>query len=273
MPVYVFEARRQKEQLLIDRGNEYKHAVRLFVRRFGIYPASLDALQGTNNMRFLRHRFVDPFTQKDDWRLLHVGPAGKLVDSRVNPPGIDGQNTTVAPSSSDSQSGSDGQTVIDPVPSRPPAVPANASNSDSGSNPQIAEQDPSTPLLQPGQAAQLADNSPNATSAEGQSQPGQSQPDNRSSSSSSSPSMPGTVMGGGIAGVASSAEGRSIKAVKKQTDYSLWEFYYDPTEDVLQGLANLQNTTSDGGVNINGTGAPGTVASPAQTSTQTNPQP
>src|SRR6266516_3382032 len=36
-------------------------------------------------MRFLRHRFMDPFTGKDDWRLLHMGPGGMLVDSKVNP--------------------------------------------------------------------------------------------------------------------------------------------------------------------------------------------
>jgi hypothetical protein len=34
-------------------------------------------------MRFLRHKYKDPFTGKDDWRLLHVGPGGVLLDSKV----------------------------------------------------------------------------------------------------------------------------------------------------------------------------------------------
>lgn len=84
MPVAVFEAHRQKEELLIDRGNEYKHAIKLFVRKTGTFPPSIEALENTNRMRFLRHKFDDPFTGKDDWRILHAGPGGMIVDSKVN---------------------------------------------------------------------------------------------------------------------------------------------------------------------------------------------
>lgn len=83
MPVVAFEAQRQKEELLIDRGDEYKHAVKLFVRKTGTFPPSIEALENTNRMRFLRHKFDDPFTGKDDWRLLHAGPGGMIVDSKV----------------------------------------------------------------------------------------------------------------------------------------------------------------------------------------------
>ncbi|HEY1215096.1 MAG TPA: hypothetical protein VGE93_15810, partial [Bryobacteraceae bacterium] len=85
MPVYSFEARRQTEQLLIDRGNEYKHAVKLYYRKVGGYPASIEQLENTNRMRFLRHRFKDPFTDKDNWRLLHMGPGNRLLDSKLGP--------------------------------------------------------------------------------------------------------------------------------------------------------------------------------------------
>ncbi len=37
-------------------------------------------------MRFLRKRFKDPFTGKDDWRLLHAGPGGIIIDSKVARP-------------------------------------------------------------------------------------------------------------------------------------------------------------------------------------------
>src|ERR1700693_5482874 len=85
MPVAVFEAKRQKEQMLIDRGEQYKRAFKLFYKKFGMYPASIQQLEDTNRMRFLRQRFKDPFTGKDDWRLLHMGPGGMLIDSKVNP--------------------------------------------------------------------------------------------------------------------------------------------------------------------------------------------
>jgi hypothetical protein len=83
MPVAAFEAQRQKEQLLMSRGKEYAHAVKLFVRKTGHYPASLKELEDTNRMRFLRHQFKDPFTGKNDWRLLHAGPNGAIIDSKV----------------------------------------------------------------------------------------------------------------------------------------------------------------------------------------------
>ncbi len=96
LPVVAFEAERQKEQLLIDRGSEYAHGIKLFVRKTGQYPPSLDALENTNRMRFLRRRFKDPFTGKDDWRLLHSGPGGLIIDSKVNPINPNGANGTNA---------------------------------------------------------------------------------------------------------------------------------------------------------------------------------
>jgi len=83
MPVATFEAQRQKEQLLIDRGNEYKRAVKLYVRKFQTFPPSIEALENTNRMRFLRNRYVDPYTGKAEWRLLHAGPGGIIIDSKI----------------------------------------------------------------------------------------------------------------------------------------------------------------------------------------------
>jgi hypothetical protein len=65
MPVLVFEAQRQKEQLLVNRGSEYKHAIKLFYVRNHTYPTSLDQLDKFNNVRYIRHRFKDPMTVKD----------------------------------------------------------------------------------------------------------------------------------------------------------------------------------------------------------------
>ncbi len=83
LPVVKFEAERQKEQLLMDRGNEYKRAIQLYVRKLQNFPPSIDALENTNRMRFLRARYVDPYTGKDDWRLLHAGPGGVITDSKI----------------------------------------------------------------------------------------------------------------------------------------------------------------------------------------------
>ena len=120
MPVAVFEARRQKEQLLVGRGEEYAHAVKLYVRNSGRYPASIDQLETTNRIRFLRHRFKDPFTGKDDWRLLHADPNGALVDSKVknkNPLGVQGtKGGANSGSGSNSGFGSTSSSGLTPAP-------------------------------------------------------------------------------------------------------------------------------------------------------------
>jgi hypothetical protein len=83
VPRVAFEAQRDKEQLLIDRGEQYSRAVNLFVRKFNRFPADVDSLQSTQNLRFLRKQYVDPFSGKQEWRLIHVGPGGAFTDSLV----------------------------------------------------------------------------------------------------------------------------------------------------------------------------------------------
>lgn len=84
VPRAAFEAQRDKEQLLMDRGHEYQRAIALYVRKFNRFPGSLDDLENTNNQRFLRRRYADPMTGKQDWRILHAGPGGVITDSVVN---------------------------------------------------------------------------------------------------------------------------------------------------------------------------------------------
>ena len=85
VPRMAFESQRAKEQMAIDRGLQYKRAIQLFYRKYQLYPQNLDDLETTRNIRFLRRRYLDPLTGKE-WRLLHVGPAGQLTDSLVQPP-------------------------------------------------------------------------------------------------------------------------------------------------------------------------------------------
>src|SRR6202042_3319149 len=71
-----------KEQLLIERGEQYKRAIQVFVRKMNRYPATIEELESTNNIRFLRKRYLDPMTGKDKWRLIHVN-GGVLTDSII----------------------------------------------------------------------------------------------------------------------------------------------------------------------------------------------
>ena len=84
LPRVAFESQRAKEQLLIQRGEQYKRAIQVFVRKNNRYPASIDELESYQNQRFLRRRYIDPMTGKDKWRVVKVGPGGVLIDSINN---------------------------------------------------------------------------------------------------------------------------------------------------------------------------------------------
>lgn len=349
MPSVAFEAKRAKEQLLIDRGDEYAHAVKLYYRKFRTYPPSLDALENTNQMRFLRHRFKDPMTGDGKWRLLHAGPGGQLTDSLVNPIGLNangktpgtgtnssfGSNSTnasntgsnaavsnasnspwgAAAASSDNGSG----TTVAGIPQRPPEMPIGggaainpASNIDPTESllPTTAAQTqpaqsgavtPGTaPTFQMGIPAQAM---PQTSAASGSNMsnpmqgvqglfanpnplPGTGNPaitapltsaspggtTNSAFPTTGTPSGMGTMQAGGIAGVASLAKGATIKTVNEETDYSLWEFYYDPTKDTsMVGQSGINPMNGVTQPNTSAPGASTSNGSTSNTSTPTNP--
>jgi len=72
VPSITFEIRRDKEEELIHRGVQYSRAIRAYYKKFGSYPARIEQLENTNNLRFLRKRYKDPITG-GDFRLLHYG--------------------------------------------------------------------------------------------------------------------------------------------------------------------------------------------------------
>ena len=74
-PTVATDLRRDKEMEAIERGKQYTRAIRLYYRKYGRYPNTIDQLMNTDNQRFLRKRYLDPFTGKDDWRLIHLGEA------------------------------------------------------------------------------------------------------------------------------------------------------------------------------------------------------
>src|SRR5437660_10180327 len=73
------QLRREQEVEAVHRGNQYVRAIRLYYRKFGHYPGSMEQLEKTNNIRLLRQQYVDPITGKADWRLIKVGEAKTTV--------------------------------------------------------------------------------------------------------------------------------------------------------------------------------------------------
>src|SRR5262249_14624021 len=70
------QSKRAPEAELVHRGKDYAMAVKRFVHKNGgRYPVSIDQLEDTNHIRFLRKRYKDPITGESEWRLVHFGEA------------------------------------------------------------------------------------------------------------------------------------------------------------------------------------------------------
>ncbi|HSK42304.1 MAG TPA: hypothetical protein VLA83_00290 [Candidatus Binatia bacterium] len=105
------QIKREKEEELVHRGKDYATAVKRFVHKNGgRYPLSVEQLENTNHIRFLRKKYIDPMTGESDWKMVHVGEAqvkipppnpglsgGGLTGQNTNPPGVVTQPPGTAP--------------------------------------------------------------------------------------------------------------------------------------------------------------------------------
>lgn len=229
-PVVAKDLRRDKELESAHRANQYVRAIRLYYKKFKTYPPSIDALENTNNVRFLRKQYVDPLTGKADWRIIHVGENKTTVKGFFGQP-IGGLNTTGAGgglgSASTLGTGFGGTPSSTSGPTSPtgttPGSPTGPTTVSGGS------------ALSAGfSGATIGGSTPGSTTA--------------SSTSSDSSSGPGGV--GQIMGVGSAKTGTSIMNPNQQTTYETWEFLYDPKIELLYQQANiLGGGVSSGSVN------------------------
>jgi type II secretory pathway pseudopilin PulG len=72
LPSLAFQVRRDREEEMIHRGVQYSRAIRRYVKKNGRFPARVEDLLNTNNVRYLRKQYKDPITGKD-FKLVHVG--------------------------------------------------------------------------------------------------------------------------------------------------------------------------------------------------------
>src|SRR5216683_5694532 len=87
-PSILTEGKREKETEMIWRGKQYARGVKLYYRKMGRFPTSLDDLTKPKigNLRFMRQAYKDPMNKDDgSWRLIYVGAAGQLIGS-LKPP-------------------------------------------------------------------------------------------------------------------------------------------------------------------------------------------
>jgi type II secretory pathway pseudopilin PulG len=96
------QIRRQREEDLVHIGKDYATAIKRFVHKNGgRYPNSIEQLENTNHIRFLRKRYKDPTTGEDNWRLVHAGEAEIKIPApnpglnpSTNNPGLGGSSSS-----------------------------------------------------------------------------------------------------------------------------------------------------------------------------------
>jgi type II secretory pathway pseudopilin PulG len=74
LPKVSKEIQRDRELETMQRGKQYIRGIKMYYKKFGAYPPNVDALvKGTNNIRFLRKKYADPTTGKEDWKPVLFG--------------------------------------------------------------------------------------------------------------------------------------------------------------------------------------------------------
>jgi type II secretory pathway pseudopilin PulG len=78
---------RDNEVEMIHRGTEYARAVRKYFHKYGRYPTTIEQLESTNDLRFLRKRYKDPMSLDGEWKLAHITDIALKSTGGVNPAG------------------------------------------------------------------------------------------------------------------------------------------------------------------------------------------
>lgn len=310
IPRVAFERQRDKEALLIDRGEQYARAIELFARKMNKNPQTLEDLEQAQTVRFLRRRYKDPMTGKDEWRLIHVNAVGQYIDSKVHKAAsLDQKGSGPSILASKIQGVGESATVISQEGQVSAALqkrasdrisPGSPAGSGGGVNPGqsgAAEGNPDPnqdPSQQQNNAAATGAN-PNAQNAAGSGGQagtpafGSVLPGAQQDASGAASTMAGTgqqlqtiqsilgsqrtgpspgggqpgvgqggvgpsanigapsALGPGLVGVATTVEMEGIRNYKEHSNYSEWEFIFDPRE--MQGKGQIPGTQQGAGTN------------------------
>lgn len=264
---------------MIWRGNQYVRGVKLYYRKMGRFPTSIDDLTKpkTGSLRFMRQAYKDPMNTGDgSWRLIYVGPAGQLIGSLKPPktlqipgagPGLGTPASTMATNSTQSGgssafgssafgsssfgggqtmggAGANGQPGAQQPGGQQNGAQPNGDPSNSPANSQNGGGNAGQTAGQPGQTG----TSPDGTAAAGTDANGNPVPgDAMSTPEATAPAEAPTIIGGNIIGVGSKISARSVIVYDKAKNYHLFEFIWDPSKDVtIAGQPPMQTGTGLG---------------------------
>jgi type II secretory pathway pseudopilin PulG len=237
VPRMAQQIKREKEEELVHRGKDYATAVKRYVHKNGgRYPLSLEQLEDTNHIRFLRKRYKDPMTGEADWRMVHFGEAQVNIPappSTLNTSGISGGGSGISGGGGGISGGGSGSS----------GAGSGSSGGAGGSS---------------GGAGGSSGGAGGASSGTG-----------TMGTLTTSPIGNGQTIGGGqIIGVASVNKGQAIKEFNDKDHYDEWFFVYDLRLEQSGGTGIAVAAPRVGG---NTTGAPGPPPAASPTPVPTPP--
>ena len=238
---------RDREVEMIHRGVQYERAVQLYYRKFGSYPASIEQLENTNKIRFLRQRYKDPMAPDGQWQIAH---ATDINLPGFTLPGAAGAAVAAQAAGAAGLTGAAANTAL----AAAAALQANSASLSSAA---------------PGTA--LGTDSSSAAAGSGPADTGPA-----------SGNGAGPLLGGGpMLGVISKSKVEGIHSFNNKSHFNEWYFIYDPSQDrpgvQLNGPYNpnlaLGTTTTTTGTPAGqpGTPASSTSAAPAAAPGATTP--
>ena len=236
-PVIARQLRRDKEIESQHRMQQYVRAIQLYQRKFpNQYPPSIKALEGSNNVRYLRKQYVDPLTGKADYKLIHQGEQKTTIKVFFGK-----ELAGLAAASLGSASGLQSSGIGNPSGGA-------SSTSTIGATSALASGFNGASITTTG--------STGSTGTPG-------------TSGSSGGGMFGDSTGGVIVGVGTSKTGKSVTEPNGQGTYETWEYWYDPRIEALKkgvsltgGGVSSQSASSFGNNAVTGqpnSGAAGTA--------------
>jgi hypothetical protein len=222
-PNLLTEGRREKEKEMIWRGKQYTRGVKLYYRKMGRFPTSLDDLikPKIGSLRFMRQAYKDPMSKDDgSWRLIYVGPGGQLIGSLkptqqgVQIPGTSGIGTPAGALNGPGTAppGATGQQGLGGLFGGPGASPGGSGFGVTGPG--------ANPLAGGGAPVSADQGTP---------------PSNPAAAPTTDASGNPTIIGGNIIGVGSKVDKSSIMIYDHATKYLLFEFIWDPSKDRFGG--------------------------------------
>jgi type II secretory pathway pseudopilin PulG len=230
MPVVIKSLQRDRDLETMHRGKQYRRAIQLYYRKFHAYPPNMDALVNTNNIRFLRKKYVDPSTGKDDWKPVLFGQNKTPTAMGFFGQPLLGGATTLAgigPSGGGGMAGLPGVTPLGGSPSAFGSNTGSSSGSIFGSSSSDASSSNSS-----GTTSSTGSTGSSGTGSGSGSTTGTG---GSGTSSTDSSSTAGQTFGGaGIIGVSPASQKQSILVYKKKNHYNEWEFTYDPLSEMQQ---------------------------------------